>query len=240
MTANVDAIFPEEYQPIVTIKVKTKPELFSSQYGGGLDHVLIKGSNQIAREYSVRYELPTGDADFIDNFLSDSLLFQGWFWWTADYVTGPEVKIRCEQWKKTLIAHNWSSIDATFVETFDFAQRKRGLIVYSPSSYLVTPIASSYTKGFFLAAERPSFQITLQNIDLTRGYGLYGEPVSYSIVGVNAGPEFFDPLVAIPSSYAIALQDAGLSFNVSEDYFGNVSLQMYGWQADYYVEWWGN
>jgi hypothetical protein len=240
MNMLIDPIFPEEYQPLFPIKINTKSNLFSSQYGKGLDNVVRFGINQIEREFVVRYELPTGDADFVDSFLNYLSLYKGWFWWSAGDITGPEIRVRCEQWTKTLIAHNWSSISATFIETFEFAGRKRGIEVYSPSSYFVSFKPATVTTGFHVGGAPPSFQLTLQSNGFIRGYHIYGATASYNVNIVKAGPEFFNPLIGETVAYAIAAQDIALYRGIGSDYFSDMSAQLYGWDRDFQVDWWGD
>lgn len=230
----IDAIFPEEYQPVMPVKVTTKSGLAVTPYANSLDNVVRNGLNQMTRQFTVRYELPIDDANYVDSFLSYASAYDGSFFWRAGNFTAYETRVRCEQWTKDFVAHDWGVINATFIETFDFAARRRGIESDRPMTYSLSFVDSSLYRGKYMTGETAGYQFSPQDIDFIKGYYLTGDPASYGLEIIKAGPEFYDPLIAETVSYITEFQDVGGV--VSTGFPGSDLVQYYEWDAFVYDE----
>jgi phage-related protein len=128
-----DAYRRPRLEPIYNLSVVSKPTITRTTFDKGIEQTTDWGGNQLAREFQIQFNLARGDADEIDAFLQLAALYGKWFFWDAGDISNGLVRVRCEQWSKSMLAHNRSIIQATFIETFDYAPRNYGFFIYPVS-----------------------------------------------------------------------------------------------------------
>jgi phage-related protein len=237
----VDFEFPSQYEPLFPLRIDNKPVFSTAQFNDEIEQVRSWGENQLAREFVVEYFLPIADANAVDEFLQTVTVYNKTFFWTAGNIVVEPLRVRCDSWTKEFSSHNRGRIRATFIETFSFAQRNYGLTVTGGTSYIINIQDSILSKGRGLGADTAAYVISGQPADLIFTRNLIAETASFSIDFLSAGPEFYIldsdaaqyDITVFNSDYIIGLAGA-------EDYFASMSAQVYGWDRDFQVDWWGD
>lgn len=236
----VDFEFPD-YEPVYPIKVDNKPVLNKAQFQNEIEQATSFGENQLPREFIVEYNLPHFDANVVDNFLATVSLYNDWFFWSAGDISGGQIKVVCEKWNKEFFAHNRATIKATFIETFDFLGRNYGFFV-DQSSYQITPIDSRYSFGYWVGGNTSSYSLSLQEATLVYARQLIAETAIFNIDVLPAGPEIYFLEVEDAAEFSIVGYDSDYVIGAAtvSDYFASMSAQIYGWDRDFQVDWWGD
>lgn len=238
--STVDFEFPD-YEPIYPIKVDNQPVFNRAQFQGSIEQVTSFGQNQLPREFIVEYNLPHSDANIIDNFLSTVSLYNDFFFWSAAGITDGTIRVTCEKWNKEFFAHNRAKIKATFVETFDFSPRNYGFIV-NPSAYQITPIDSTYIRGVWLGGDTATYALSLKDASLVYSRNLFADTAVFNIDVLPAGPEIYFLDADNAAEFSIVGYDSDYVIGAAtvSDYFASMSAQIYGWDRDFQVDWWGD
>lgn len=236
----VDFEFPG-YEPVYPIKVNSKPVFTKAQFQGEIEQVVSFGENQLAREFVVEYNVPLDDANIIDNFLATVSLYNDWFFWDVGDISGGLIKVTCEKWTKDFFAHNRATVKATFVEAFDFLPRNYGLFS-DPPSYLIRGIDSQYSFGYWVGGSPPTYELSFQDADLQYSLVLVAELAAFGIDVLPAGPEIYVLDIEDSADFSIVIYDSDYVIGTASesDYFASMSAQVYGWDRDFQVDWWGD
>lgn len=239
---SIDLEFPSQYEPIFPLRVDNKPVFNNAQFNGEIEQVVSWGENQLAREFVVEYFLPIADGNIVDLFLQATIMYNKPFYWKAGNIVPTPIKVRCENWKKELISHNRIKIQATFIEVFDFVGRVYGVTNLGTASFSIAVQNVDLSKGKWTDAATASYSIAVQDADLVFGRIMSADPAAFDISVNPAGPENYYLQADNAASYSVSVLDSDyvIGTAVVSDYFASMSAQVYGWDRDFQVDWWGD
>lgn len=208
-----DLEFPS-YAPVYPIRKKIQPKQRRTKIPSwGNEQVKTVGQNQTAPEWEVKWILYDEDANVIDAFLEERAKYNQSFLWTPPGY--PQNRYRCDSWSKSLFDAYVSEVNATFKRIYDYDNIITAK--FSTGYYSLSPSPITFVFGYWIPGETGQFLIN-GSIQFGRTYILYSEIAS--IVGTYGE---LNGSVGEPSNY-----------------FADMSQQMFGWDRDFQVDWWGD
>ena len=184
---------------------------------------------------------PDNTANIVDNFLATTNLYNKWFFWNVGSISDGNIKVTCDKWTKEFFAHNRATIKATFIEAFDFLPRNYGFFV-DQSSYQITGIDAGSIFGRWIGGGTASYGLSFQEATFLYAKNLTADTASFGIDVLPAGPEiyFLEADNAAELSIVFNGSDYVIGTASESDYFASISAQVYGWDRDFQVDWWGD
>lgn len=208
-----DLEFPS-YAPVYPIRKKVQPKQRRTKIPAwGNEQTKTVGQNQTAPEWEVKWILYDEDANIIDAFLEERARYNQSFLWSPPGY--PQNRYRCDSWSKGLVDAFVSEVNATFKRIYDYDN----LISMSTlnAHYGIGSQLISFVFGRFVDPQAAQFTVS-GDVNFGRIYILYADQSSSTISGNN------------------------VNFQIGEasNYFADMSQQMFGWDRDFQVDWWGD
>lgn len=208
-----DLEFPS-YDPVYPIRKKVQPKQKRTKLPEwGNEQVKTIGQNQTAPEWEVKWILYDDDANIIDSFLETRAKYNQSFLWSPPGYK--QNRYRCDSWSKNLVDVFVSEVNATFKRIYDYDN----LITASLANghYGIGSELISFVYGKFIGGQTAEFNISA-SVNFGRTYILYSDVYQVSITG----------------------SDANFMKGLASDYFASMDQQIYGWDRDFQVDWWGD
>lgn len=225
-----------DYTPIYPITKIVKPRQRTARFPDwGIEQRATVGQNQTSPEWSVKWVLLPADADILDEFLAARARRGEWFLWTPP--GGTIGRYRCDDWTKTLPNCSWREFQATFRQVYSYELPsipvETGTFVLSgtvglfPGSLIATLAGDFVLAGgdATLAEARPfyadtgAFNLAASNVLLARSLLFAGGAASFAYSGSNVTLVYF---------------------TLQGTYFTDIASQIWGWDRDFQVDWWGD
>lgn len=225
------------FTPIYPITKVVRPRVRGQRRPAwGIEQRKTVGLNQTSPEWDVQWLLPFTDANTLETFLATRAARNEWFLWTPP--NGVQGYYRCDDWTKNVGNHKVFELRARFRQVFGFDlpsitpgvgevsvnfKEFRVLRGYILAADIGTIVSSGADANFQIDIPMPvsTGTLTLAGNDAAflRGYLLTAEVTEFDTTGIPA---------------------TLIYFSLSSNYFGSMSDQVYGWDRDFQVDWWGD
>lgn len=202
----------------------------------GIEQRKTFGLNQTAPEWAVRWVLRPDEADALDAFFADRASNNEWFLWRPPYHN--QGRYRCDEWTKTAASCVHSEVQATIRLVFSFNLRS-----FRPSTgtFEVETQDAIFRRGYSIRADVETLSLTGADVTLSKTRPMYIDPGAFTVAGQPAALLRGYAIQAAPSSFALTGTDAALLYlSLQSDYFGNMASQIWGWDREFQVDWWGD
>jgi phage-related protein len=202
----------------------------------GIEQRVTRGQNQTGPEYNLRWVLRPIEANTLDFFLEEQSKGGDWFRWTPPGGTGG--RFRCEKWTKQVTACNIWEIQATFKEVFAFNLPLMGPY---PGRLSLSGPPSSFIYNRTLSGNAGSLTLSGLPVGLFKTRPIYANTGVFQLTGTNTSVLWGRVLPAATGAATLSLKPVTLLyFSLSSDYFVSMFDQVYGWDRDFQVDWWGD
>jgi phage-related protein len=209
-----DLEFPA-YDPVYPIKKRIRPKQNRMQAPGwGYEQVETTGLNQTTPEWDVKWILYDEDANIIDAFLEECAKTNQIFLWTPPGY--PTNRYRCDTWSKSMFDAFASEVNATFRRVIEFENTVN--FQFQSGNFSIIGNPANFTFGRFIGASTGAYSIAASSVGFSRLYIMSAATAAYNITGNQ-----IDFVQAVAS-----------------DYFSSMPLQVYGWDREFQVDWWGD
>lgn len=245
------------YTPVYPVTKTVKPRLRATTMPEwGIEQRVTRGQNQTGPEYNLRWVLRPIEANTLDFFLEEQSKGGDWFRWTPPGGTGG--RFRCEKWTKQVTACNIWEIQATFKQVFAFnlplMSPYPGRLSLSgiPAAYLYNRVLTitididgmaldNNFDGLGLIDSLGGLALTGLDVGLFKNRPIYANTGVFQLTGTNTSVLWGRVLPAATGAASLSLKPATLLyFSLSSDYFVSMFDQVYGWDRDFQVDWWGD
>lgn len=241
------------YDPVYPIRKNVKPRHRKVKFPDrGLEQGAAIGLNQVEPEWSVRWVLSIPEANELDSFFADRALDGDYFLWTPP--ADRQGRYRCDNWNKTVENNSCYQIEATLIKHYSYE---------CPSAHI--SLSTVKVKSFEIKIKRNSiFSIGLSidskielidtwlnfdqvgtisvvpsNITLFRGIEKTSETAQ--IYAYASSVTFTKNSILLISSVSSVVTVSLSSYDsATGNYFGNLAAQVYAWNRDFQVDWWGD
>ena len=225
------------FAPIYPIRKVVRPRVRGSRRPAwGIEQRATVGLNQTSPEWDVQWLLPFTDANTLDTFLATRAAQNEWFLWTP--TNGVQGYYRCDDWTKTVSNHKVFELRARLRQVFGFDLPSMAPGVGSVQvAFKEFRIRRDYVMAVDLGTIAVSGVDSYFQIDIP----IPVDTGSYSITGADA--TFYRGLLLLSELGTISTTGASATliyFSLSSNYFGSMSDQLYGWDRDFQVDWWGD
>lgn len=224
------------YTPSYTATKTVRPRLAGGQMPSwGIEQRKTFGRNQIAPEWSVRWITTPAEANTLDVFLEDRAKTGEWFLWTPP--NGTQGRYRCDTWSKQLINCAVLEIKATFRRVFSYDLPS--MVPELGSLQLAGEAQTRWNR--LVGAGVGAYTLGGGEVGLSKTRPMLMDPGAVALAGTDTGLYRGFRLSAEAGGVASAGPWAGLYYmSLSSDYFSNLADQVYGWDRDFQVDWWGD
>lgn len=225
------------YTPIYPVTKTVKPRLRATTMPDwGIEQRVTRGQNQTRPEYNLRWVLRPIEANTLDFFLEEQSKSGDWFRWTPPGGTGG--RFRCEKWTKQVVACNIWEIQATFKEVFAF---NLPLISPYPGRLSLSGASLTYVYNRALSGDVGGLTLSGLPVGLFKTIPIYADKGVFQLAGTNTSVLWGRVMPAATGAATLSLKPATLLyFSLSSDYFVSMFDQVYGWDRDFQVDWWGD
>lgn len=231
-----DLEFPD-YAPVYPIRKKVQPKqkrtLIPSNWGN--EQVKTVGQNQTAPEWEVKWILYDDDANTIDSFLATRARYNQSFLWSPPGY--PQNRYRCDSWSKSLVDVFVSEVNATFKRIYDYDN----LITISLANghYGIGSQLLSFGFGKFIQPETSYFGTPIDDLAAD---GQFDNLSLIDSIGITGFINFGRTYILYSDVYQVSITggDANFMKGLASDYFASMDQQVYGWDRDFQVDWWGD
>lgn len=219
----------------------------------GIEQRGTQGQNQTSPEWSVRWILAPIEANTLDFFLREQAKTGAWFLWTPP--ESLQGRFRCDDWTKQLSSCNIWEVQATFRQIFSFTLPRLGASTgYFALSGLsaivrwnrVLTISSLWDDNLALIdtwtdIDGSSFSLTGNDVALSKTRPIYADTGAFVVAAPNTAVLKGSVLASETGSFAYAGNNVVFTyFSLSSAYFDDMASQIWGWDRDFQVDWWGD
>jgi phage-related protein len=245
------------YIPVYPVTKTVKPrQRATTMPEWGIEQRVTRGQNQTSPEWKLKWILRPIEANTLDFFFAERAKGGEWFRWTPP--TGTGGRFRCDNWSKQVVACYIWEVEATIREVFsyDLPLIAPDVAVLSlsglPSSFVYNRIFSAnagsitLTIAFDALASDNNFDAlssldSLGSVGLFKTRPIYANTGVFQLTGTNTSVLWGRVMPATTGTAALSLKPATLLyFSLSSDYFVSMFDQVYGWDRDFQVDWWGD
>jgi phage-related protein len=225
------------YTPIYPISKVVRPKHRQARLPEwGIEQRKTFGLNQTAPEWNVRWLLRPHEADDLDAFFADRAKKNEWFLWKPPYHA--QGRFRCDNWTKNVASPAHSEVQATIRQVFSY-----NFPSFKPrfSTFNLTGKAIVFRRTYTVITSTGSFTLSGADAGLSKTRPVYPEVGSFSVTGRAANLQ--RGYLVQSTSLALSYSGGDVTFlylSLQSDYFGNMASQIWGWDRDFQVDWWGD
>lgn len=197
--------------------------------------------------------LNPSEANTLDFFLAQQAKTGAWFLWTPPGV--PQARFRCDNWTKQLTAPAVWEVQATFRQVFSFTLPRLGA---SPGYFVLSggPVAWRWNRVLTISLlfddnlklldtwtdiDGSSFSLTGNDVAMAKTRPMYPETGAFVVTTPNAAVLKGYVLSGETGSFAYTGNNVVfIYFSLSSAYFDDIASQIWGWDRDFQVDWWGD
>ena len=226
-----------DYTPSYPISKKVMPKHRQARLPEwGIEQRKTFGLNQTAPEWDVRWVLRPEEADILDAFFAERANSNEWFLWRPPYHN--QGRYRCDDWTKTVAGCAYSQVQATIRQVFSF-----NFPSFRPTlaSFELTGNAAAFRRTYVTAAGSAAFTLTGNAAVLSKTRPIYMGVAAFTTTGSAA---------SLLRGYSVQAQTSSstltgnavtfIYFSLQSDYFSNMASQIWGWDREFQVDWWGD
>ena len=231
-----DLEFPS-YAPVYPIRKRVQPKQKRTNIPAswGNEQVKTTGQNQTAPEWEVKWILYDDDANIIDAFLYERARYnQSFLWSPPNY---PQNRYRCDSWSKSCIDVFVSEVNATFKRIYDYDNLISVKLL--TACYGIATSSIEFTFGKFIAPETSYFGTQIDDLAID---GQFDNLPSIDSIGIYGAVNFGRTYILYPDACSVSItgSDANFMKGFASNYFAGMDQQVYGWDRDFQVDWWGD
>jgi len=245
------------YTPVYPVTKTVRPrQRATAMPEWGIEQRFVRGQNQTSPEWRVKWILRPIEANTLDFFFAERAKAGEWFRWTPP--TGTRARFRCDNWTKQVVAYGIWEVEATIREVFSYdlpriapnvgALSLTGL----PSTFLYNRVFRTnagsiiLTIAFDALASDGNFDglgsiDSLASVGLFKTRPIYADKGMFQLTGTNTSVLWGRVMPATAGNLALSPKPVTLLyFSLGTDYFVSMFDQVYGWDRDFQVDWWGD
>lgn len=202
----------------------------------GIEQRGTQGQNQTSPEWNVQWILDPAEANTLDFFLREQAKTGAWFLWTPPDAT--QARFRCDDWTKQLTSCSIWEVQATFRQVFSFTLPRLGA---STGYFVLTGTNTGFFRGYISRHDRGIFALAGNTAALVKTRPIFVETGAFTLAGAAISIGRNRILTADTGSFAVTMQPATLAYlSLGGEYFGDMASQIWGWDRDFQVDWWGD
>lgn len=235
-----------DYAPIYPATKSVRPRQRKAKFPNwGIEQVDTVGQNQTSPEWTLKWILKPIEANTLDLFLAEQAKTGAWFLWTPPGAI--QARFRCDSWTKQLTAPFVWEFQATFRQIFSFTLPRLGastgyFVLNGRSAAVlwnrVLTISSLWDDNLELIdtwsdIDGSSLMLTGNDVTMQKTIPIYVDLGAFALSGSPISVLRTWSLAADTGVYVVTLKIP------ADDYFSNMASQMYGWDRDFQVDWWG-
>lgn len=225
------------YTPVYPVSKSVKPrQRVAKLPEWGIEQRKTSGLHQTSPEWSVRWVLAPADANILDAFLAERSKNGDWFLWTPP--NKPIGRFRCDEWTKTLPNCTAWEVQARFRQIFAYNLPS---VPAEIGRLTLGGVEAGLQRSRIMPADVAGVVLVGGDATLVKDLPM---PVSAGSLALGAPGASFSrafQLTANTATPTLTLQPATLVyFSLGGDYFSSLSDQVYGWDRDFQVDWWGD
>jgi phage-related protein len=226
-----------DYPPVYPLSKKVMPKHRQARLPErGIEQRKTFGLNQTAPEWDIRWVLRPEEADALDAFFAERAHNNEWFLWRPPYHN--QGRYRCDDWTKTPSSCAHSQVQATVRQVFSFNFPS---FRPTPAPITVTGTSTRFLRGYVTTAASASFALTGTDAALSKTRPIYADTGTFTLTALPAS--LLRNYYAEAQSGGFALTGNAATFiyvSLQSDYFSSMSSQIWGWDRDFQVDWWGD
>lgn len=241
------------YDPVYPIRKNVKPRHRKVKFPDrGLEQGAAIGLNQVEPEWSVRWVLSIPEANELDSFFADRALDGNYFLWTPP--ADRQGRYRCESWNKTLENNTCYQIEAKIIKHYSYecASTRITLSAIQAEASAVRLLRdgnfaidisidgrTALIDTWYDFDQVSTAFAAFSNVILFRGIEKTSETAQ---IYAYASPITFtrNSILLISSVSSVVTVSLSSYDSATGNYFGNLAAQVYGWDRDFQVDWWGD
>jgi phage-related protein len=224
-----------DYTPVYPATKTVKPrQRIAKLPDWGIEQRDTKGQNQTSPEWSVRWILAPIEANTLDFFLAQQAKTGAWFLWTPP--ESLQGRFRCDDWTKQLSSCDIWEVQATFRQVFSFTLPRLG----ASTGYFVLS-GGDLKRAISFRVINGSLSLVGNAAALVRTRPIYADTGAFVLTGTGITVARSLRLGADTGAIIVTMQPATLAYlSLGGDYFGDMAAQIWGWDRDFQVDWWGD
>ena len=225
------------YTPVYPIVKSVKPrQRVAKLPEWGIEQRKTSGRNQTSPEWSVRWVLTPAEANILDAFLAERAKSGDWFLWSPP--NKPMGRFRCDEWTKTLPNCTAWEVQARFRQIFAYDLPS---VAAEIGRLTLGGAAAGLQRSRIMPADEAGLVLVGSDAALVKDLPMQVAAGGFALGSTAASFGRSFQLTADTATRTLALQPATLVyFSLGGDYFSSMSDQVYGWDRDFQVDWWGD
>ena len=225
------------YTPVYPVTKTVKPrQRATTMREWGIEQRVTRGQNQTSPEWKLKWVLRPIEANTLDFFFAERAKGGEWFRWTPP--TGTGGRFRCDNWSKQVVACNIWEVEATIREVFSY---DLPLIAPNVAVLSLSGLPTSFVYNRIFSANAGSITLSGLPVGLFKTIPIYADKGVFQLTGTNTSVLWGRVMPATTGNLALSLKPVTLLyFSLSSDYFVSMFDQVYGWDRDFQLDWWGD
>lgn len=225
------------YTPVYPVTKTVKPrQRATTMPEWGIEQRVTRGQNQTSPEWKLKWILRPIEANTLDFFFAERAKGGEWFRWTPP--TGTGGRFRCDNWSKQVVACNIWEVEATIREVFSY---DLPLIAPNVGVLSLSGLPPSFVYNRIFSANAGSITLSGLPVGLFKTIPIYADTGVFQLTGKNTSLLAILALPATTGNLTLSSNRVTLLyFSLSSDYFVSMFDQVYGWDRDFQVDWWGD
>lgn len=226
-----------DYTPIHPATKTVRPrQRTASLPSWGIRQSGIQGQNQTSPEWSLKWILRPAEANALDSFLSAQAKTGAWFLWTPPGAV--QARFRCADWVKQLSTPAVWEVQATFRQVFSFALPQ---ISVSTNNFVLTGNGIGVYKGYGSQQTTGSFLLTGNPVLFVKTRPVYVDLAVFTLAAGSPSVTKGSMLPGETGNFAYTGNNILFTyFKLPGTYFEDIAVQIWGWERDFQVDWWGD